>query len=180
MKINRLETHDRLQHFVKDQSRVISQGAEDCLKVNPLSRRLQDRSPYVYIFYHVRTLGMDEKLKLFASGNYKEFAEIPEKVGLWQPRLTKPEAQTNSYLFRATSHTDILQIIWMLPPEDMWKQYRKGNVTEHETVLWSISQYLHNKKNLEAKDPDDLPDERVKQIYLAIAKEAEPKKFEMI
>ena len=34
MKINRLEAHDRLQYLIKDQSEVVQQGAEDCLKKN--------------------------------------------------------------------------------------------------------------------------------------------------
>src|SRR5215470_6737494 len=88
MKLNRLETHDRLQHFVQDQSKNIWQGADDCMKRNPLSLALQDRSPYIYIFAHPRTAddGVTKRM-------------------LWQPRLTKPQAQSNSYLFRAKSNS---------------------------------------------------------------------------
>ena len=76
MKINRLEAHDRLLHFKNDQNSTIQQGAEDCLKKNPLSLALQDHSPYIYIFAHPRTAddGVNKRL-------------------LWQPRLTKPKAQ---------------------------------------------------------------------------------------
>ena len=35
--INILETHDRFQHLIKDQSANIFQGAEDCLKKNPFA-----------------------------------------------------------------------------------------------------------------------------------------------
>lgn len=35
MKIQRLEAHDRLLHFKKDQEANIFSGAEDCLKRNP-------------------------------------------------------------------------------------------------------------------------------------------------
>lgn len=148
MKINRLETHDRLQHFKKDQSINIFQGAEDCLKKNKLSLALQDRSPYIYIFAHPRTA--DDGVT---------------KVMYWQPRLTKPEAQTNSYLFRATSKTDLLEVCWLLPPREMWPQYQKGNVTEHDMVLWSINQYKENKKGLEKEEPDDISQERGCEIY---------------
>ena len=148
MKLNRLETHDRLLHFKQDQAQNIFQGAEDCLKRNSLSLALQERSPYVYIFAHPRT--HDDGVT---------------KVMYWQPRLTKPEAQTNSYLFRAISHSDIMQICWLIPPTELWPQYEKGKVTQHETVIWSIDQFRTNKKNLEQKDPEDLPEERIKNIY---------------
>lgn len=148
MKINRLETHDRLEHFKKDQSINIFQGAEDCLKKNKLSIALQDRSPYIYIFAHPRTA--DDGVT---------------KVMYWQPRLTKPEAQTNSYLFRAASKTDILEVCWLLPPIEMWPQYQKGNVTEHDMVFWSINQYKENKKRLEMEEPDDISQERGCEIY---------------
>jgi hypothetical protein len=159
MKLNRLETHDRLEHLIADQSISIAQGANDCLKANPLSLAMQDRSPYVYIFAHPRT--SDDGLK---------------KRMLWQPRLTKPKAQTNSYLFRAQSKTDILEICWLLPPEEMWPEYKKGNVTEHEYVLWSINQYKNNRQFLERNEPDDLPDEKIKSIYADIKQAAHMEK----
>ena len=147
MKVNRLETHDRLLHFKKDQSENIFKGAEDCLKKNPDSLFFQDRSPYVYIFAHPRT---DD--------------DGVTKRMLWQPRLWKPKAQTNSYLFRAKSHSDIVQICWLLPPEEMWSQYMLDNITESNEVLWSIDQYIHHRKKLEKDDPDDVSDERGKAI----------------
>ncbi len=154
MKINRLETHDRLQHLKKDQSVNIAQGAEDCLKSNSLSLAFQEKSPYIYIFAHPRTA--DDGVN---------------KVMYWQPRLTKPEAQENSYLFRAISKTDNLEICWLIPPKEMWKQYKKGNVTEHEIVIWSIDQFRNNKKGLETPDPDDLPEEQGKHILRGIIHE---------
>ena len=148
MKINRLETHDRFLSFKKDQSLNLSQGMEDCLKRNPDSLMMQEESPYVYIFAHPRTAddGVTKKM-------------------LWQPRLTRPEPQTNSYLFRAESKTDYAEICWLLPPPEMWKQYEKGNVTESEITLWSIDQYKNHREALAAKHPEDLPDWRVRNIY---------------
>lgn len=148
MKVNRLETHDRLEYLKKDQSINIFQGAEDCMKKNKLSLALQDKSPYIYIFAHPRTA--DDGVN---------------KVMYWQPRLTKPEAQTNSYLFRAQSKTDLIEVCWLLPPEEMWPQYKMGNVTEHRDVLWSINHYVQNKKDLERAEPGDLNQERGSQIY---------------
>lgn len=148
MKVNRLEAHDRLEHLKKDQAQNIFEGAETCLKKNPLSLALQEKSPYVYIFAHPRT-----------------HEDGVTKVMYWQPRLTKPEAQSNSYLFRAISHSDILEVCWLLPPHEMWDQYKKGNVTEHDVVEWSIDQFKTNRKNLENAHPEDFSDEKIKSIY---------------
>lgn len=154
MKINRLETHDRLLHLKEDQSINIAKGAEDCLKKNQLSLALQEKSPYIYLYAHPRTA--DDGVT---------------KVMYWQPRLSKPKAQTNSYLFRAQSKTDVIQVCWMIPPREQWAQYKKGNVTEHETVIWSINQFQHNREKLEENDPDDLPDHRGELIYKQVIKE---------
>lgn len=148
MKLNRLETHDRLEHLKADQSLNITQGANDCLFKNSLSLALQDHSPYIYIFAHPRTLDDGVTKKMY-----------------WQPRLTKPEAQSNSYLFRAKSKTDVMEVCWLLPPQEMWGQYTKGNVTEHEIVVWSINQILTNKAGLEKRDPEDLDDGIMDAIY---------------
>jgi hypothetical protein len=154
MKIDKLETHDRWQHLMKDQSVNIAQGAEDCLKRNSLSIALQERSPYIYLYAHPRTHenGYNQRM-------------------IWQPRLSKPKAEPNSYLFRAISKTDIIEICWLLPPIELWPQYRKGNITEHELVIWSIEQYYHNRKQLEAAAPDDLSDEVGAAIYEKIRAE---------
>lgn len=151
MKLNRLETHDRLLHFKKDQEANVFQGAEDCLKKNPLSLALQDRCHYIYMFAHPRTCEDGVTKKMF-----------------WQPRLAKPEPQTNSYLFRAISKTDEVEICWLLPPSDMWQQYRQGNITESELVLWSINEFQTNRKNLGKPDHDDLTEKKVKSIYKQI------------
>ena len=160
MKVNRLEAHDRLKHFKEDQALNIFQGADDCLKRNPLSLALQEKSPYIYIFAHPRTAddGVTKRM-------------------LWQPRLTKPPAQTNSYLFRATSNTDIVELCWLIPPYELWDQYQKGNVVEEPTILWSINQFRHNRKELEKAEPGDLPEKKVKSIYkeICLNKEAKPK-----
>ncbi len=154
MKINRLEAHDRLEYLKKDQSLNIAQGAEDCLRKNSLSLALQEKSPYIYIFAHPRTA--DDGVN---------------KVMYWQPRLGKPEPQTNSYLFRAQSKTDNLEVCWMIPPTEMWKQYQVGNVTQHDIVLWSIDQFINNKKGLSAAEKDDLPEHIAQNIYRGIISE---------
>lgn len=147
MKLNILEAHDRLLHFKKDQEANIFEGAETCLKHNEDSLFYQDRSPYVYIFAHPRTAddGVNKRL-------------------LWQPRLMKPTSQTNSYLFRAQSHSDLIETIWIIPPRELWPQYGRGKVTENEIAIWSIDQFINNRIELERRDPEDLSEERCKHI----------------
>jgi hypothetical protein len=163
MKIDRLETHDRLLHFKQDQAINIFHGVDDCMKKNPLSLALQDRSPYIYIFAHPRTAddGVTKRM-------------------LFQPRLTRPRVETNSYLFRAASKSDIIEVCWLIPPMETWSQYQKGKVTESEEVRWSIHQYVTKKQELETAHPEDLSDERARSIYMEIAKSSKPEKYQKI
>lgn len=154
MKLNRLETHDRLNHLIQDQSANIFQGAEDCLKRNPDSLAIQEKSPYVYIFAHPRTA--DDGLS---------------KRMLWQPRLSIPKAQTNSYLFRALSNSDIIEVVWMIPPREMWPQYEKGKVTESNEVAWSIEMFKHKRAELEKPHPHDMGEESARMILKQIVDE---------
>ena len=156
MKLNRLETHDRYEHFIKDQAINISQGCEDCLKKNPLSLKLQEKSPYIYIFAHPRTAddGFTKRM-------------------LWQPRLTRPRSQTNSYLFRAQSKSDLIEVCWILPPREMWSQYKEGNVTHSDIVLWSIDQFTNNREKLDQPISEDLSEETAKNIYRKVVEETE-------
>ncbi len=151
MKLNRLETHDRYKHFINDQWEMVSKGAEQCLKENPDSLAIQQKCPYVYLFAHPRTAddGVTKRL-------------------LWQPRISRPKPQTNSYCFRAQSNTDLIEVCWLLPPNEMWDQYEEGMVAESNLVAWSIEQYRNNRDKLERPHPDDLPEERAKQIFREI------------
>jgi len=158
MKLNRLETHDRLLQLKKEQSINVFQGAEDCIKNNPLSIAIQDKSPYVYIFAHPRTAD-----------------DGANKRMLWQPRLSKPQPQTNSYLFRAQSKTDLIEVCWMIPPHEVWRQYKVGNVTESGIVEWSIWQYCYNRKQLEVPHEDDMKEEVAVAIFNQVLEEHKQK-----
>lgn len=146
MKLNRLETHDRLLHFHQNQSANLFSGVDDCLKRNPNCVDMQKYFPYVYIFAHPRTAD---------DGTTKRM--------IWQPRLLKPKAQTNSYLFRATSNSDVVEIIWMLPPRELWSQYQKGKVTASEEVMISIDNFIHHREELERPHDEDWSEERIKK-----------------
>lgn len=162
MKINRLEAHDRLLHLKKEQSLNVFQGAEDCLKNNPLSLAYQEKSPYIYIFAHPRSI---------ENGN---------KALYWQPRLSKPSAQTNSYLFRAQSKTDLIEVCWLIPPREFWPQYKAGNVTENDLVEWSVKQFRYNKIELEKPHADDMSEERMKLILQTIVNEKKQEKIKLM
>jgi hypothetical protein len=154
LKINRLEAHDRLLHLKKDQSLNIAKGAEDCLKTNKMSLQIQEKSPYVYLFAHPRT----------SEDGYT-------KRMIWQARLSRPSPQSNSYLFRALSKTDTIEVCWLIPPLETWDQYKKGNVTENDVVEWSINMFRNNRKALEDPHPADLSEEHGKRILQQIINE---------
>jgi hypothetical protein len=151
MKLNRLETHDRYQHFTK-QSFGISECCQNLINQRPFGEHA------FYIFAHTRTDddGVTKRL-------------------IWQPRLTKPLSQTNSMLFKAYPGTDAIKIIWMIPARELWGQYKKGNVTQSSIVSESIHKFQNNREELDAKESDDLPDNVIDSIYQEIAKNAKPK-----
>lgn len=154
MKIDRLEAHDRLQHLKQEQSKTVFQGAEDCLKRNPLSLSIQEKSPYLYLFAHPRTADDGFNKRLF-----------------WQPRLSRPDPQTNSYLFRAISKTDIIEVCWLIPARELWPQFNIGNVTQSELVNWSIAQFRYHFDDLKKNHPEDMPESEGRIIMKAIIDE---------
>lgn len=152
MKINRLDAHDRFEYFTK-QSFDIAECVQDLINKRPFGN-----IPF-YIFAHARTEdnGVDKRL-------------------IWQPRLTKPKAQSNSMLFKAYPGTDLIKVIWMIPARELWGQYKKGNVTQNKTVTNSIHDFQFNRKELEAKEADDLMDFQIDDIYEQLSREAQKKK----
>lgn len=148
MKINRLDAHDRLQHFTK-QSFDIAECCQDLINKRPFGDHA------FYIFAHTRT---DE------DGVTKRL--------IWQPRLTKPRAQTNSMLFKAYPGTDLIKVLWMIPAPEMWSQYRRGLLTENKTVCDSIEDFQKNLAKLEEPESDDLSDTQIDAIYREISQNA--------
>jgi len=153
IKINPLDAHDRFLHFKKQNFSI-----EECCQ------NLIDQKPFgphpFYIFAHARTDddGVTKRL-------------------IWDPRLTKPRAQTNSMLFKAYPGSDIVKIIWMIPARELWAQYKKGHLTECSTISQSIYDFENNKDKLEQAENDDLDDETIHKIYLEISQEAKRKKM---
>jgi hypothetical protein len=141
IKINPLDAHDRLISFQK-QGFSISECCQDMINKRPFGNY-----PF-YIWAHSRT---DE------DGATKRL--------IWQPRLTKPSAQTNSMLFKAYPGTDLIKIIWMIPARELWGQYQKGKITQNETVWQSIFDFCNNRDELNKSESDDLSDSEILTIY---------------
>lgn len=156
MKINRLDAHDRFEYFTK-QSFDIAECCQDLINKRPFGDH-----PF-YIFAHARTL-----------------EDGVTKTLIWQPRLTKPKSQTNSMLFKAYPGTDVIKVIWMIPARELWEQYTKGKMTENKTISESIEMFKTNRNKLEEKEPDDLSDEQIDQIYKEIATHAKQAKKNVV
>lgn len=142
IEICRKETHDRLLELKKNGTKI-SEYVSQLVQSKPFGN-----VPF-YIFVHSRT----EENKY-------------EKRLLYQPRLTKPEAQENSMLFKAFPSSDQIKIFWMIPQKEMWSNYERGKVCESNIVLKSINRFKKNKKKLSQPEPDDLSDEKIRSIYL--------------
>lgn len=156
MKLNKLETHDRLEHFTK-QDFSIADCCQDLINQRPFGNH-----PF-YIFAHTRTEEDGATKRL-----------------IWQPRLTKPKAQTNSMLFKAYPGTDNIKIIWMIPARELWGQYDKGLMLENSLVAKFIHDFENNRYKLEAKEPDDLDDSQIDKIYKEISMMSKAKKSGLI
>lgn len=156
MKIDRLDTHERLKEFHK-QDMDVSECCADLMRQRPFGNE-----PF-YMFVHSRTDddGVTKRL-------------------IWQPRLTKPKAQTNSMLFKGYPEKEIIKVIWMIPDRNLWDQYKKGNLTEHKVVVESIYDFENNRNKLEMKEDDDLDDKAIDGIYRQLAQQAKKKKTEAL
>jgi hypothetical protein len=152
MKIDRLETHDRMQEFMKNDFDIAA-CCQDMINKRPFGN-----NPF-YIFAHARTDDDGVRKRL-----------------IWQPRLTKPKAQTNSMLFKAYPGTDLIKVIWILPAREMWAQYEKNKVTASKIVCDSIRLFENNRSLLEAREEDDLHDWQINTIYRQLSEDARRRK----
>lgn len=151
-KLNRSDVHDRFQFFTK-QGADIGECCQDLIDQRPFGDH-----PF-YIFVHTRTAddGVNKRM-------------------IWQPRLTKPKAETNSMLFKGYPGTDNVKIIWMIPVPEMWAQFKSGTLFENQIIVESIAAFEKEPQKLEAPEQDDLSDEEINAIYVQISREAKRKK----
>ena len=153
MQINRLETHDRYKSFTRN-PQDIDACCQDLIDQRPFGNHA------FYIFAHGRT--DDDGLK---------------KRIIWQPRLSRPLAQTNSMLFKAYPGSDLVKIIWIIPARELWEQYKKGNITANEQIWNDIQTFEFNRKVFDTPEDDDLDDEQMNAIYKELSQQAKNKKM---
>lgn len=156
MKINPLDAHDRYEYLTK-QSFDIAECCQDLINQRPFGKH-----PF-YIFAHTRTEEDGATKRL-----------------IWQPRLTKPKAQTNSMLFKAYPGTDLIKVIWMIPARELWGQYSKGKMTQNKTVSESIYDFQFNRNKLEEKEADDMTDEQACAVYTELSRNARTKNLKNV
>lgn len=153
LKINPLDAHDRLKEFKKT-DHSIGECCQNLIDQAPFGNR-----PF-YIFAHARTDDDGIKTRM-----------------IWQPRLTKPKAQTNSMLFKGYPGSDRVDIIWMIPKRELWPNFHKDKMTADPIIYQSTYDFQFNRKKLEVSDPDDPTDQEIDAIYRSLAIEGKRKKI---
>lgn len=140
MKVNLLETDDRYLHFKKQDFGADAQ-AQKIVNEKPFGD-----NPY-YIFVHTRQTD----------------STLDHRV-IWQPRLLKPVPQLNSMLFRVPRGASAFEVIWIIPPVEIWPEFDKGKVHENDVICQSI--YMFQKRFLELSSPfaDDLTGEQAQSV----------------
>ena len=169
MKVNRLDAHDRFSAITNRENQDIGKFLQSIINRRPFFDY-----PF-YVFVHKKQLGLDERIAMFnkdaasytpfKARKYNTLSDVETDRLIWQPRLTKPKAVPNTWLFRVQPGSDAVEIVWMLPQEELWDEYNKGKMTENQFVIESIHDYQFNREKLEEKDPRDLSDEMVKKVY---------------
>lgn len=140
MKVNLLEADDRFLHF-KKQDFGTNDQAKKILDAKPFGD-----NPY-YIFVHTRQTDKT----------------LDHRV-IWQPRILKPIPQLNSMLFRVPRGATAFEVIWIIPPVEIWSEFDKGQINKNEVIQRSI--YLFSKRLLELSQghPDDLSGEEAQNV----------------
>lgn len=161
MKINKLDAHDRYKHF-SGQTFFIEECCQDMLKQKPFG----DHS--FYIFAHARTDDDGANKRL-----------------IWQPRLTKPKAQTNSMLLKVSPLTDVVLWIWNIPARELWQEFKKDNMLENQFIWESIEKFKTNREKLEEPEKDDPSPSEVQRILFEFQpqlfkRETLPKELQVI
>jgi hypothetical protein len=140
LKIDPLDASDRLDYFTK-QGMQIPDCVQDIINQKPFGDH-----PF-YLFCHPRT---DD------DGVRKRY--------IWSPWIWKPRSQSNSALYKAYPGTDIIKIIWIIPPREMWNVYQKGMLFENEIIINSTYLFDYDIPKLESPEPDDPSPERAQEI----------------
>lgn len=105
------------------------------------------------------------------SGNYLNMEETPTERMIWSPRISKPGAQSNSYLFKTRKGTDIVEVIWLLPKPELWDQFGPDKMMHNADIWHSIQTYRYKKYELEEPDRD-ISDEDINNFKMIIGQTA--------
>lgn len=94
-----------------------------------------------------------------------------QKIHYHQPRLTKPQPQLNTSLYRVNpSKPEEVEVFWILPNREAIKNFKKGKIHENPIIHEFIEKYVKDKNSLWKKEEDDLTDDQIKEIYKNIYK----------
>ncbi len=166
MKVDRLETHDRLLVYQKQQQDM-NDAVLECIKNVPDTIR----SPF-YVYGHSRTVGYDEKISILVQGS--EYA--PDTRLIWMPVITKPKAVPNTYLFLANKNTDVIEIVWMLPKKELWNQYAPKQMCFNENIWVSIQNFIYDKDQLNSPDKNGPTEKQQEEWFKIYGHEAHKRK----
>ncbi len=166
MKLDRLETHDRLLHF-NNQSEDMGKGISECIANVPESIKC----PF-YVYGFGKLVGEDEKISLILQRHKK----IPSERMIWVPKIIKPKASPNSYLFLVRKGTDVVETIWMLPRREYWDQYNPGQLFHNESIWTSIQNYINSPHRLNALDANGPTQRDVEHFRKVMGEEAHKRK----
>ena len=146
LKVSALEVDDRFSYVQDEQKDEIITILEMFGRKDPFDGHC------FYLFAHAR--------------KHENGADIRM---IWQPRLTKPKAQTNSMLFRLNpKEPEEVMVVWIIPPREQWHLYEKGKMFQNQIVTESIYDFNHDREKLESKDENDLTDEKVQELLLRL------------
>lgn len=166
MKLDRLETHDRLIEYQKQQ-KDLSDGVLECIRNVPDAVQC----PF-YVYGHSRSVDYDEKINIVQTLKKR----APDSRIIWMPVVTKPKAAPNTYLFLCRKNSDIIEIIWMLPKRELWDQYKPGQMCHNENIWISIQNYLNDKERLNAPDKNGPTEKDIEHFRKVIGHEAHQRK----
>lgn len=83
-----------------------------------------------------------------------------------QPRLTRPEPLPGTTLMKVDPNDpETAMIIWTLPNEENFGMYKQGKMFADPFVFECIEKFKRNPKEFMQRDPDDLSDKEIKEIY---------------
>lgn len=145
-------------HFFKENS---EDDYSQCIQSLIMSKPFGDNKFYIYSFIK----RVDD-----ASGIKKYYH---------QPRLTKPDPIPGTTLMRVDPRNPYeATIIWTLPNQENFGLYSVGKMFSDPFVHECVEKYLKNPRDLVRKEPDDLTEEQIREIYKDLHRQAKMKRRE--